>query len=83
MCLAIPAQIISIDSGSDSAMAAVGEIKKEISLALVENVKVGDFVLIHVGFALEKLDPDEAERTLKLFAELEDLNASNPEALVK
>jgi len=75
MCLAIPAKIVSIDSANDTAMAAVGEIQKEISLALVEDVKVDDYVLIHVGFALEKLDPDEAQKTLELFAELGDLAA--------
>lgn len=84
MCLAIPAKIVTIDSASDMAMAAVGEIQKEVSLALVENVKVGDYVLIHVGFALEKLDPDEAQKTLQLFAELGELEALDEmEALSK
>jgi hydrogenase expression/formation protein HypC len=43
-------------------------VRKEISLALVEDVAVGDYVIVHVGYALQKLDPDEAEKTLELFA---------------
>jgi len=69
MCLALPARVISIDETTDMAIVALGEVKKEISLALVEEVQVDDFVLIHVGYALNKVSPEEAERTLKLFAE--------------
>jgi len=69
MCLAVPARIVEIDSATDMATVAIGEVKKEISLALVEAVEVGDYVLIHVGYALNKLDPEEAEKTLQLFAE--------------
>jgi hydrogenase expression/formation protein HypC len=43
-------------------------VRKDISLALVENVILGDYVIVHVGYALQKLDPAEAERTLALFA---------------
>lgn len=71
MCLAIPGEIITIDKANDSAVVAVGEVKKTVSLALVEEISIGDFVLIHVGFALEKLNPEEAEKTLALFAEIE------------
>lgn len=69
MCLAIPARVVAIDEATDMATVALGEIKKEISLALVEEVRLGDFVLIHVGYALNKVSQDEAERTLQLFAE--------------
>lgn len=69
MCLALPAKIVSINEQMDTAVVALGEVKKEISLALVENVKPGDYVLIHVGYALNTVSPEEAERTLKLFAE--------------
>ncbi|BFM07891.1 HypC/HybG/HupF family hydrogenase formation chaperone [Halioxenophilus aromaticivorans] len=71
MCLAIPAEVISIDRDTDNASVAVGEVKKTVSLALVEDVNPGDFVLIHVGYALEKLDPEEAEKTLAIFAEMD------------
>ncbi len=69
MCLALPAKIISIDAATDRAIVAVGDVKKEISLALVEGAKVHDFVLIHVGYALNKISQQEAERTLEIFAE--------------
>ncbi len=69
MCLALPAKVVAIDEATDMATVALGEVKKEISLALVEDVQLGDFVLIHVGYALNKVSPEEAERTLQLFAE--------------
>ena len=69
MCLAIPAQVVELREG-DNAMVDLAGVRKEISLALVEGVAVGDYVIVHVGYALNKLDPDEAEKTLKLFAEL-------------
>jgi len=69
MCLALPARIISINQSTDTAMAALGEVNVEVSLALVDDVHTGDFVLIHVGYALTKISQDEAEETLKLFAE--------------
>ncbi len=69
MCLALPAKVIAIDEATDMATVALGEVKKEISLALVDDVQLGDFVLIHVGYALNRVSPEEAELTLKLFAE--------------
>lgn len=71
MCLAIPAQIIEIDEAADSAVVALGEVRKAVSLALVDDVAPGDFVLIHVGYALNRISPEEAERTLALFGEAE------------
>jgi len=58
-----------VEDETDMATVALGEVRKEISLALVEDVQVGDFVLIHVGYALNKVSPEEVELTLKLFAE--------------
>ena len=72
MCLAIPAQIVELRDG-DNALVDLAGVKKEISLALVEGVAVGDYVIVHVGYALNKLDPDEAAKTLKLFAEMGEL----------
>ena len=69
MCLALPAKIISVNELSDTAVVVLGEVKKEISLALVENVEPGDYVLIHVGYALNTVSPEEAEKTLQMFAE--------------
>ncbi len=69
MCLAIPAQVIELRDG-DNAVVDLAGVKKEISLSLVEGVAVGDYVIVHVGYALNKLDPEEAEKTLALFAEI-------------
>jgi hydrogenase expression/formation protein HypC len=70
MCLAIPARVAEILE-NDQAIVDLGGVRKEISLALVSDVQVGDYVILHVGYALNRLDPDEAEKTLKLFAEIE------------
>lgn len=69
MCLALPARVISIDETTDIATVALGEVRKDISLALVEDVVINDYVLIHVGYALNKISEEEARRTLELFAE--------------
>lgn len=69
MCLALPAQIIALDSANNMATASVGNVKVEVSLALVDDVALGDYVLVHVGYALNKIDEDEALKTLALFAE--------------
>jgi hydrogenase expression/formation protein HypC len=67
MCLAIPARVVEM-TGPDLARIDLGGVRKEISLALVENVAVGDYVIVHVGYALTRLDPEEAEKTLAAFA---------------
>lgn len=69
MCLAIPVQVIELLPG-DQAVVDLGGVRKEISLALVDGVAAGDYVILHVGYALQKLDRDEAEKTLALFAEM-------------
>jgi hydrogenase expression/formation protein HypC len=68
MCLAIPAEILSVDSNRNTAIATLDQVQVEISLALVDDVQAGDYVLIHVGYALSKLDQQEALNTLNLFA---------------
>ena len=69
MCLALPAQIVALDAANNMATASVGNVKVEVSLALVDDVALGDYVLVHVGYALNKIDEDEALKTLALFAE--------------
>jgi len=69
MCLALPARVVSIHSAGDLATVDVGGVRKEISLALVEDVQVDDYVLIHVGYALNRISEEEAQITLALFAE--------------
>jgi hydrogenase expression/formation protein HypC len=68
MCLAIPARVVDVPE-PDVALIDVGGVQKRISLALVDGVHPGDYVIVHVGYALTRLDPDEAERTLSTFAE--------------
>lgn len=67
MCLAIPVRVVELLS-DDRAVVDLDGIRKEISLALVDGVQLGDYVILHVGYALSKLDPEEAEKTLALFA---------------
>ncbi|WP_420411548.1 HypC/HybG/HupF family hydrogenase formation chaperone [Roseibium sp.] len=67
MCLAIPAKVAEL-SGDDMAVVALEGVKKKISTALVEDLEVGDYVLVHVGYALHKVSPEEAARTLKMMA---------------
>ena len=62
-------RVVSIDTGTDMAIVALGEVKREVSLALVEDVRIDDYVLIHVGYALNKVSEEEAEKTLALMAE--------------
>ncbi|HNQ03159.1 MAG TPA: HypC/HybG/HupF family hydrogenase formation chaperone [Thiobacillaceae bacterium] len=68
MCLAIPARVVEIND-NDQAIVDLGGVRKDVSLALVEGVRVGDYVIVHVGYALTRLDPEEAEKTLALMAE--------------
>ncbi|HOV11109.1 MAG TPA: HypC/HybG/HupF family hydrogenase formation chaperone [Bacteroidales bacterium] len=68
MCLGIPSKIVSIDG--DNAVVSVGGTRVEASLQLLTDVKVGDFVLLHTGFAIEKISPEEAEETLTLLKKL-------------
>ncbi len=56
---------------NDQAVVNLGGIRKEISIALVADVQVGDYVIVHVGHAIGVIDPEEAERTLALFAEMQ------------
>ncbi|MDP2806255.1 MAG: HypC/HybG/HupF family hydrogenase formation chaperone [Gallionellaceae bacterium] len=75
MCLAIPALVVEL-LPNDMARIELDGLRKEISLSLVEGVAVGDYVIIHVGYALQRLDPEEAAQTLALFAEFQQSNAS-------
>jgi hydrogenase expression/formation protein HypC len=67
MCLAIPARVVELPE-PDVAVIDVGGVRKRVSLALVDDVAVGDYVVVHVGYALTKLDAGQAARTLDLFA---------------
>ena len=69
MCLAIPAEVTKL-LPDDMAVVSIDGVSKEISVALIEDLAVGDYVIIHVGYALTKIDPEEARRTLELLREL-------------
>ncbi len=68
MCLALPARVVELLPQSEG-LIDLGGVRKRISLELVTDVQPGDYVIVHVGYALQKLDADEAARTLALFAE--------------
>lgn len=70
MCLAVPMQVAEILD--DTAICEVDGVRREASLMMLDEVSVGDYVLIHAGFAIEKIDPVEAEKTLEIFREVLD-----------
>jgi hydrogenase expression/formation protein HypC len=74
MCLAIPALIKSIED--KEAEAEIGGVSRRISLWLTPEAKVGDYVLMHTGYAIEILDEAEAEETLKMLAEIAGMEES-------
>jgi hydrogenase expression/formation protein HypC len=69
MCLAIPAKVIRVNG--QSAMVSIEDVEYTASLMLLDDVKAGDFIMLHAGFAIEKVDPDEAAETLQLLLEME------------
>lgn len=71
MCLSIPGKIVEIDG--IKAVADILGASREISLELVEGIELGDYVLIHAGCAIQKLDKEEAQNTIDLFNELKDV----------
>jgi len=68
MCLAIPAKVISV-TGSN-AVVSIEDVEYTASLLLIDNVVPGDFIMLHAGFAIEKVDPEFAAETLMLLNEL-------------
>jgi hydrogenase expression/formation protein HypC len=71
MCLSIPARVVSVSG--DLADVSVGGAIFTAGLQMVENVGVGDYVLLHAGFAIEKLNEDDALETLRLLKEMDDI----------
>jgi hydrogenase expression/formation protein HypC len=69
MCLAIPAKVVQ-KLENDQALVEVGGVRNQISLLLVEDVAVGDYVIVHVGFAIARLNAEEAAKSLALFDEI-------------
>ncbi|MBN1934701.1 MAG: HypC/HybG/HupF family hydrogenase formation chaperone [Anaerolineae bacterium] len=71
MCLAIPTLIKSING--QTAQVEIGGVERQISLALTPNARIGDYVIVHAGFAISILDEQEAQETLKIFAAMDAL----------
>ncbi len=69
MCLALPALVVTL-APPEHAVVEIGGIRKTVSIAIVPDTRVGEYVIVHVGFAIGRVDPIEAERTLALIAEL-------------
>jgi hydrogenase expression/formation protein HypC len=69
MCLAIPAKVVQ-KLENDQALVEVGGVRNQVSLMLVEDVIVGDYVIVHVGFAIARLNAEEAAKSLALFDEI-------------
>jgi len=81
MCLAIPGQIVDIvDEGNRLATVDVAGVRRRINVGLLDGVVPGDWVLVHVGFALSKVDEEEAAATLRL---LEDMGAEYEQELAE
>jgi hydrogenase expression/formation protein HypC len=68
MCLAVPVRLVEIKG--DTAVGEVGGIRREVSVMMTPGVKVGDYVIVHAGFAIQQLDPQEAEENLEIFREM-------------
>lgn len=68
MCLAIPAKITSIKN--KTAQVNIGGVKRQADIRLLQKVRVGDYILIHAGFGIEKIDPKQAKATLSLWKKL-------------
>ncbi len=72
MCLAIPVKIVSIDG--DDAEAEIAGVRRRVSIAFTPEAKLGDYVLLHTGYAIGVIDEAEAEETLKLLEEIASLS---------
>ncbi|MFC1559797.1 HypC/HybG/HupF family hydrogenase formation chaperone [Candidatus Margulisiibacteriota bacterium] len=68
MCLAIPEKIIKIEN--ETAIVRSGSIEHEVNITFMPKSKIGDYILVHAGFAIQKIDEAEAKKTLKLIEEL-------------
>jgi len=69
MCVAVPMKIKKIKD--DKGVVGIGGTEREVSFKLLNDIQVGDYVIVHAGFAIQKLDEKEALETLKLFKEME------------
>ena len=80
MCLAIPVRVVDTPE-PDVALIDLAGVRKKVSLALVDGVMPGDYVIVHVGYALTRLDPEQAARTLAAFAAADMIGGAGVEAV--
>lgn len=74
MCLAIPVKIVEIDKKNKTASGEIGGVRRELQTGFLDNLKVGDYVLLHAGFAIQKINKKEAKETLSLFKEIDEIH---------
>jgi hydrogenase expression/formation protein HypC len=72
MCLAVPVQVVSIDG--NEAEVEIGGVRRRVSIMLTPEVKAGDYVLLHTGYAINVIDEAEAQETLKILQEMATLS---------
>jgi len=82
MCLAIPGKILTKETAGAMLLGRVqfGGVVRQVSLDFVPEAEVGDFVMVHVGFAISRVDADEAERTYKILVEMDSIEGELPTA---
>lgn len=68
MCLAVPMKVVQIDG--EFGIAELGGLKRKVNLQLLPQIKLGDYIIVHAGFGIEKLDTKEAEKTLRILNEI-------------
>ncbi|MGI6595814.1 MAG: HypC/HybG/HupF family hydrogenase formation chaperone [Candidatus Ratteibacteria bacterium] len=73
MCLAIPMKVIKVINKETAAVESNGIVVKEVNIQFLDNVKTGDYLIIHAGFAIEKINKQEAEKTLNIIKEMDGL----------
>jgi len=78
MCLAVPVQVVSVEG--NEAQVEIGGVKRKVSIMLTPEVRVGNYVLLHTGYAISVIDEAEAEETLKLFTEIIALGDADDDA---
>jgi hydrogenase expression/formation protein HypC len=78
MCLAIPGQVMTfVDEANRIARVDIAGVRRDVSVALLDDVRAGDWVIVHTGIAIEKLDEEEARKTLELLADVERAGREN------
>jgi hydrogenase expression/formation protein HypC len=70
MCLAIPAKIIKIED--ETAIVEIGDVQREASIMLLPDAQINDYILLHAGFAIQKIDEEEAFKTMDLFRQMDE-----------